>query len=150
MFCHIRFNYFIMNEIIEIIKQPWPWYVSGPLIALVMFILLFFGNSFGVSANFRTICSMTGGGKNCDFFEADLQRSVFDGATLLWDDPAPDDMFETVGENQFGRNLEALRELRRTSTRVSCGRDNVPSDRRSGCQDRREGSVPVGVGGHNV
>lgn len=49
--------------------QPWPWYVAGPAIAFVMFSLLYFGKSFGVSSNLRTICSILGAGKNCDFFE---------------------------------------------------------------------------------
>lgn len=58
-----------MNGIIEWISQPWPWYVAGPLIALVMFSMLFFGKSFGLSANLRTMCSILGAGKSCDFFD---------------------------------------------------------------------------------
>lgn len=54
---------------IDFISQPWPWYVAGPLIALTMFGLLYFGKSFGVSSNLRTICSVLGAGKNCDFFD---------------------------------------------------------------------------------
>ena len=52
----------------DIILQPWPWYVSGPLISLVMVLLLYFGKTFGMSANLRTLCSIGGGGKYCDFF----------------------------------------------------------------------------------
>lgn len=52
----------------EAILKPWPWYVSGPLIALVMFLLLYFGKTFGMSANLRTLCSIGGGGKYCEFF----------------------------------------------------------------------------------
>jgi uncharacterized membrane protein YedE/YeeE len=40
----------------DFILQPWPWYVAGPLIALVMFLLLFTGKSFGMSSNLRTMC----------------------------------------------------------------------------------------------
>lgn len=58
-----------MNNIIEFISQPWPWYVAGPIIAVVMFILLWFGNSFGISANLRTMCSIFGAGKSCEFFD---------------------------------------------------------------------------------
>lgn len=54
---------------IEFISQPWPWYVAGPIIGLVMFSLLFMGNSFGISANLRTMCSIIGAGKNCEFFD---------------------------------------------------------------------------------
>ena len=42
---------------IEQILEPWPWYVAGPLIAIVMILFLLF-KSFGVSSNLRTICSM--------------------------------------------------------------------------------------------
>lgn len=55
----------------EMLREPWPWYTSGAVIALVMIILLFFGKSFGFSSNFRTICAMTGGGKQCEFFQFD-------------------------------------------------------------------------------
>lgn len=53
---------------IEFISQPWPWYVAGPLLALVMFLLLYFGKNFGLSANLRTMCSIGGAGKVSDFF----------------------------------------------------------------------------------
>lgn len=56
---------------LEIIREPWPWYTSGALIALVMIILIFFGKSFGFSSNFRTICALTGAGKQCKFFDFD-------------------------------------------------------------------------------
>jgi hypothetical protein len=54
---------------LEALKEPWPWYTSGAVIALVMIILLFFGKSFGFSANFRTICALSGAGKQCEFFD---------------------------------------------------------------------------------
>jgi uncharacterized protein len=55
----------------EAILEPWPWYVSGPLIALTMFLLLYFGKEFGMSANLRTMCSMAGAGKKVKFFDFD-------------------------------------------------------------------------------
>ncbi|MEM6726221.1 MAG: YeeE/YedE thiosulfate transporter family protein [Bacteroidota bacterium] len=58
----------------DAIIQPWPWYVAGPLIALVMFLLLYFGESFGVSGNLKTICSACGAGKHADFFRFDWKR----------------------------------------------------------------------------
>ncbi|MBB5439193.1 hypothetical protein HDC92_002880 [Pedobacter sp. AK017] len=54
---------------LEIIKQPWPWYTSGAIIALIMVILLYFGKSFGFSSNLRTLCSMAGAGKKVKFFD---------------------------------------------------------------------------------
>jgi uncharacterized membrane protein YedE/YeeE len=45
-------------QIWEWIKQPWPWYVAGPLIGLTVPLLLIMGNkSFGVSSSLRHICA---------------------------------------------------------------------------------------------
>ncbi|MGX1927792.1 YeeE/YedE family protein [Flagellimonas sp. 2504JD4-2] len=55
----------------EMIYQPWPWYVSGPLIALVMFVLIMIGKRFGMSSNLRTLCTICGAGKHADFFRFD-------------------------------------------------------------------------------
>ncbi len=42
----------------EMLSQPWPWYVAGPLIGLMVPILLVVGNRmFGVSASLRHICA---------------------------------------------------------------------------------------------
>lgn len=57
----------------EIVLQPWPWYVTGPCIALVMFLLLYFGKTFGMSSNLRTLCAIGGAGKNVPFFKFDWQ-----------------------------------------------------------------------------
>jgi uncharacterized protein len=54
---------------LELLRQPWPWYTSGAVIALVMVVLLFFGKSFGVSSNLRTICAACGAGKRVGFFD---------------------------------------------------------------------------------
>ncbi|OEK00413.1 YeeE/YedE family protein [Roseivirga sp. 4D4] len=62
---------------LEFISQPWPWYVAGPVIAFVMFGLIYFGNSFGMSANFRNICSIMGAGKSCDFFDFDWRKQMW-------------------------------------------------------------------------
>ena len=43
---------------LEILKQPWPWYVAGPLIGLTVPVLLILGNkSFGISSSLRHICA---------------------------------------------------------------------------------------------
>ncbi|MFD2247376.1 YeeE/YedE family protein [Pontibacter ruber] len=54
---------------LELLRQPWPWYTSGAVIAFVMVVLLFFGKSFGFSSNLRTICSACGAGKHVKFFD---------------------------------------------------------------------------------
>lgn len=67
----------------EIIFQPWPWYVGGPLVALLMIILILLGKSFGVSSNFRTICAALGGGKNCSFFNFDWKAQQWNLLVLV-------------------------------------------------------------------
>jgi uncharacterized membrane protein YedE/YeeE len=52
----------------DLILQPWPWYITGPLIALVMFTLIYFGKTFGMSTNLRTFCTLVGAGKKVQFF----------------------------------------------------------------------------------
>ncbi|MGE7777140.1 YeeE/YedE family protein [Chitinophaga sp. NPDC101104] len=43
---------------IAFLQQPWPWYVAGPLIGLLVPALLLTGNkTFGISSNFRHICA---------------------------------------------------------------------------------------------
>jgi len=54
--------------------QPWPWYVGGPLIALVMFLLVWTGKSFGMSSNLRTLCSAMGAGEKVPFFRFEWKR----------------------------------------------------------------------------
>ncbi len=62
---------------LEFLSQPWPWYTSGIVIAFVMVLLLFFGKSFGVSANLRTICSACGAGKQVKFFDFDWRSQTW-------------------------------------------------------------------------
>lgn len=56
---------------IALISNPWPWYVSGPLIALIMFLMLWSGGKFGVSSTLRSMCAIGGAGKLSDFFDFD-------------------------------------------------------------------------------
>lgn len=54
--------------------DPWPWYVAGPLIGLVVpLLLLIGGRQFGVSANFRHLCSACGGSRH-PFFSYNWKR----------------------------------------------------------------------------
>lgn len=68
---------------IEFIQQPWSWWVSGTLIATIMFLLLYFGQSFGFSANLRTICSAAGGGKFVKFFDFNWKTQIWNLVFLL-------------------------------------------------------------------
>jgi len=58
----------------DFILQPWPWYVAGSMIALVMFLLFYLGKKFGVSSNLETICAIGGAGKFVDFFKFDWKE----------------------------------------------------------------------------
>jgi uncharacterized membrane protein YedE/YeeE len=62
---------------LELIKQPWPWYTSGIMIVVVMALLLFFGKSFGFSSNFRTICAACGAGKHVKFFDFNWKAQIW-------------------------------------------------------------------------
>jgi len=59
----------------DIIFQPWPWYVAGPLIALTMFLLFYFGKKLGISSNLENLCAMGGAGKFVDFFKYDWRKN---------------------------------------------------------------------------
>jgi uncharacterized membrane protein YedE/YeeE len=42
----------------SILTQPWPWYIAGPLIGLMVPLLLLIGNkAFGISSTLRHICA---------------------------------------------------------------------------------------------
>jgi len=65
------------------IYDPWPWYVAGPLIALVMFILLLVGKQFGMSSNLRTACAAVGAGKAARFFNFDWKAERWNLTVVL-------------------------------------------------------------------
>jgi uncharacterized membrane protein YedE/YeeE len=67
----------------DFLLQPWPWYFSGPLIALVMALLVLFGKTFGMSSNLRTLCSMGGAGKYADFFKFDWKTQKWNLTVVL-------------------------------------------------------------------
>ncbi len=68
---------------IELIKEPWPWYVAGPIIAAVYTLLALFGKSFGISATLRAACSMAGAGKKIPFFNFDWRSQIWNMMFVL-------------------------------------------------------------------
>ena len=52
----------------EVIFQTWSWYVSGFIIGMIMLCLIYFGKTFGMSSNLRSLCSIVGLGKKVSFF----------------------------------------------------------------------------------
>ncbi len=82
-----------MNEFLNWMSQPWPWYVSGPLIGLMVPALLVFLNKpFGVSSSMRHVCAMCVPTK-LDYFNYDWKKEswsliftagVIGGAALVY------------------------------------------------------------------
>jgi uncharacterized membrane protein YedE/YeeE len=81
-------------SLIDHIRHPWPWYISGLAIAAIMVLLIFYGKTFGFSSNLRVICSILGAGKKVKFFDYDwraekwnllfLVGSVIGGFISTW------------------------------------------------------------------
>jgi hypothetical protein len=44
--------------VFELLRQPWPWWIAGPLIGLMVpALLLFDGKSFGISSSLQHLCA---------------------------------------------------------------------------------------------
>ena len=63
-----------MEQIIQFISQPWPWWMGGIVIGSTVLLLLFFDKDFGLSSNLRTMCAADGAGDYADFFEFDWSK----------------------------------------------------------------------------
>ena len=62
---------------IEFLKQPWAWYVAGPLIGLMVPTLLIIGNkTLGISSSLRHICAACIPGK-IDFFNYSWKKEAW-------------------------------------------------------------------------
>lgn len=62
---------------LEVFKQPWPWYVAGGLIGLIVPALLLLGNKhFGISANLRHVCAACFPA-NIKFFKYDWKKEAW-------------------------------------------------------------------------
>jgi uncharacterized membrane protein YedE/YeeE len=62
---------------LELLKQPWPWYVAGPLIGLMVPALLLLGNkSFGISSSLRHVCAACLPAK-IPFFQYDWKKEIW-------------------------------------------------------------------------
>lgn len=86
---------------LDLLKHPWPWYVAGALIGLIVPALLILGGKhFGISANLRHICAACFPA-NISFFKYNWKREawnlffvagIFVGALIAAQflaDPAP-------------------------------------------------------------
>lgn len=67
----------------ELIRQPWPWYIAGPLIGLTVPTLLIIGNkSFGISSSLRHICASCFPA-NIPFFKYDWKKEIWNLVFIL-------------------------------------------------------------------
>ena len=61
----------------ELLSKPWPWYVAGALIGLIVPALLLLGNKhFGISANLRHACAACFPA-NIKFFKYDWKKEIW-------------------------------------------------------------------------
>ncbi|AQX07701.1 YeeE/YedE family protein [Elizabethkingia ursingii] len=68
---------------LELIKQPWPWYVAGPLIGLTVPALLILGNkSFGISGTLRNVCASCMPA-NIPFFKYDWKKEIWNWVFVI-------------------------------------------------------------------
>ena len=67
-------------SIIDFLSQPWHWSISGIMIVVVMFLLMYLGQRFGISTSFQAMCSAAGAGKSCSYFDYNWKSQAW----LLW------------------------------------------------------------------
>ncbi|HLT88098.1 MAG TPA: YeeE/YedE thiosulfate transporter family protein [Sphingobacterium sp.] len=102
---------------IELLKQPWPWYIAGPLIGLTVPALLILGNkSFGISSSLRHICAACVPAK-IPFFRYDWKKEawnlffvfgIFLGgilATVLLANPQPIEVNPALADELAGYGI---------------------------------------------
>lgn len=61
----------------------WPWYISGFLMGMIMLLLVWFGKTFGMSSNLRTMCSIMGAGRASEFFRFDWKAQRWNLTVIL-------------------------------------------------------------------
>lgn len=108
---------------LEFLRQPWPWYVAGPMIGLMVPLLLIIGNkSFGISSSLRHICAACLPSK-APFFNYEWKKEVWNlflvagillGGTIAgqWlSNPGPVQVNPALAEELAGygiRNYESI------------------------------------------
>lgn len=105
---------------LDLIREPWPWWVAGPLVGLVVPMLQLMGRSFGVSSNLRHVCAATLPGR-ADFLRYDWKGTggwnlmfatgiVIGGAIAagLLGPPGPVDISEATREDLGQLGLHEL------------------------------------------
>ena len=61
----------------SLLQEPWHWAVSGAAIAGILFLMTWFGRSFGISTVFKDFCTVAGAGKKYKFFDFDIKTEYW-------------------------------------------------------------------------
>lgn len=62
----------------EFLKDPWPWYVAGPLLGLLVpLVYIFLNKGFGISSTMKDICAMCMPSTNISFFKYDWKANMW-------------------------------------------------------------------------
>lgn len=68
----------------NLITDPWPWYISGPLIGLFIPLLLVIGNKqLGLSSSMKHICAACLPVKKIPFFDYDWKKDIWNLALVF-------------------------------------------------------------------
>ena len=67
----------------EIFKMTWHWAISGFLIGMIMLLLTYFGKTFGMSSNLRTLCSIPKFTHRFSFFNQDWRLNIWNLIVVL-------------------------------------------------------------------
>jgi uncharacterized membrane protein YedE/YeeE len=73
----------MIDLINQLVYEPWPWYFVGPAIAVTLYLMLYFGREFGVSASLRAGCAALGAGKYSSFFDFDWKSQKWNFMFVL-------------------------------------------------------------------
>jgi hypothetical protein len=67
----------------DFLTHTWHWSISGFIIGMVMLALIYFGKVFGMSSNLRSLCAMTGIGKQVPFFDWDWKSQRWNLVVII-------------------------------------------------------------------
>lgn len=67
----------------DFITQTWHWSISGFFIGMIMLSILYFGKSFGMSSNLRTMCTIVGSNRFSEFFNINWREQKWNLAIVL-------------------------------------------------------------------